>query len=82
MVKKMVYNWKSWWRLPYRHNRFVIKLGISVLLVGFAFWFLYERSFEFSPVSGTNFFEKGQISASPVVSVSSQENTDRFSQQV
>ncbi|KAL6578756.1 hypothetical protein OROMI_008972 [Orobanche minor] len=81
MVKKTVYNWKSWWRLPYRHNCFVIKLGVSVLLVGFAFWFLYQRSFEFSPVSGTPFLEKGQTSASPVVSVSSQENTDRFPQQ-
>ncbi|KAI3453800.1 hypothetical protein Pfo_010463 [Paulownia fortunei] len=78
MVKKIIYNWKSWWRSLHNHNYFVIKFGVSILLLGLAFRFLYNRSFEFSPVSDTPFLENTQISAPPVISVGSQENTDQI----
>ncbi|KAH6801864.1 TRICHOME BIREFRINGENCE-LIKE 23 [Perilla frutescens var. frutescens] len=81
MVKKILYNWKSWWRSIHNHNYFVIKLGVSILLVALAFRLLYNRSFEFSPVSDTPFLENSQISAAPLVSADSQEISDQFSPQ-
>ncbi|PIN16779.1 hypothetical protein CDL12_10565 [Handroanthus impetiginosus] len=77
MVNKMMYNWKSWWRSLNKSNNFIIKLGVSVLLVGLAFRLLYNRS-DFSPVSHTPFLENAQISAPTVISVDSQENTDQI----
>ncbi|KAK6137349.1 hypothetical protein DH2020_028909 [Rehmannia glutinosa] len=82
MVKKMEYNWKSWWRSLQRNNYFVIKLGASVLLVGLAFTLLYNRSSDFSPVSHAPFLENTQILAPPVISVNSQKNTDQIPTQV
>ncbi|XP_011101018.1 protein trichome birefringence-like 23 [Sesamum indicum] len=76
MARKMVYDWKSWWRALQKNNYFVIKLGVSVLLVGLAFRLLYNRSSDISPVPGAPFLENTRISAPTVVSVDSQENID------
>ncbi|XP_011073699.1 protein trichome birefringence-like 23 [Sesamum indicum] len=73
MVKKMFYNWKSWWTAHRNRNYFVFKLAVSVLVVGIAFRLLYGRSLEISPVSDNPFLETTQISIPPVVSVNSQE---------
>ncbi|KAL0329979.1 UNVERIFIED_CONTAM: protein trichome birefringence-like 23 [Sesamum radiatum] len=81
MARKMVYDWKSWWRAVQKNNYFVIKLGVSVLLVGLAFRLLYDRSSDLSPVPDAPFLENTRISAPPVVSVDSQENTDQSTTQ-
>ncbi|CAA0812110.1 Protein trichome birefringence-like 24 [Striga hermonthica] len=78
MVKKMVYNWKSWWRSAQKNNYLVLKLGVSVLLVALAFRLLYsDRSSDISPISKAPFLDTTQISTSPVVSGETQEITDR-----
>lgn len=81
MVKKMEYHWKSWWRSLQKNNYLVIKLGVSVLLVGLAFRLLYNRSSDFPPVPGAPFLENTQISATPVISLDFQQNTDQISAQ-
>ncbi|KAG8375078.1 hypothetical protein BUALT_Bualt10G0062800 [Buddleja alternifolia] len=75
MVKKMmVYNWKSWWRCLHKNNHFVIKFGISLLLVALAFRLLYSssssRSSHFSPLPDSNSLENSLL-----ISDTSQENT-------
>lgn len=58
MVKKMEHQWRSWWRSQqYKSHYFVIKLGVSVLLVGIAFSLIYNRSSDSSTVSGDPFLE-------------------------
>ncbi|KAL2527686.1 Protein trichome birefringence-like 23 [Abeliophyllum distichum] len=74
----MLYNWKYWWRSLHNHNYFIIKLGVSILLVGLAFMLLYTRSTGFSPVTDTPFLGNAQISPPPVVPLISQENIDGF----
>ncbi|KAL0447784.1 UNVERIFIED_CONTAM: protein trichome birefringence-like 23 [Sesamum latifolium] len=81
MVKKMLYNWKSWWTAHRNRNYFLFKLGVSVLVVGIAFRLLYGRSLEISPVSDNPFLETTQISTPPVVSVNSQENAHQIALQ-
>ncbi|XP_057810347.1 protein trichome birefringence-like 23 [Salvia miltiorrhiza] len=78
MVNKVHYNWKSWWRVFNNHNYFVIKFGVSILLVALAFRLLYNRSFEFSPASDTPFLQTSQISVPPSVSVDSEPSTDQI----
>lgn len=70
MVKKLMYHWKSWWRSLHKNNYFIIKLGVSVLLVGLAFKLVYNRSPDFSPVTDAPFLENAQVV--------SQENTDQI----
>lgn len=58
MVKKMEHQWRSWWgSQQYKSHYFVIKLGVSVLLVGLAFSLIYNRSSDSSTVSGDPFLE-------------------------
>ncbi|EYU23382.1 hypothetical protein MIMGU_mgv1a006445mg [Erythranthe guttata] len=78
MVKKMAYNWKSWWRPLHKNNYLVIKLGVSVLLVGLAFTLLFNRSSDFPPISDTPFLQNPHISESPVNSIVSQQNSDQI----
>ncbi|KAL3844498.1 hypothetical protein ACJIZ3_001901 [Penstemon smallii] len=68
MMKKMVYNWKSWWRSLHKNNYFVIKLCISILLVGLAIRLLHNRSSDFPPVSDIPLLQNAQISTPPVLS--------------
>ncbi|CAA2961173.1 trichome birefringence-like 23 [Olea europaea subsp. europaea] len=76
MVKKMLYNCR--WRSLHNHKYFIIKLGVAILLVGLAFWLLYTRSTEFSPISDTPFLDNAQISPPPVSPLISKENTVGF----
>ncbi|GFP86702.1 protein trichome birefringence-like 23 [Phtheirospermum japonicum] len=81
MVKKMVYNWESWWRSLQKNNYFVLKLGVSFLLVGLAFRLLYNRSSDFSPVSQAPFLEDTQISTTTISSVNSRGNIKQITTQ-
>ncbi|KAH6825021.1 hypothetical protein C2S53_000673 [Perilla frutescens var. hirtella] len=71
MVKKLEHQWRSWWRSLHKNNYFVIKLGVSVLLVGLAFMLIYNRSSDSSAVSTAPFLEN-------TVSADSEENTDQI----
>ncbi|XP_051151681.1 protein trichome birefringence-like 23 [Andrographis paniculata] len=73
MVRKMGYDWKILLKNKYYH--YAIKLGVSVLLVGLAFRLLYDRSYDFSPVSDAPFLQDHQISAPPF---NSQQKSDQI----
>lgn len=72
MVKKLDYQWRPLWRSQqYKSHYFVIKLGVSVLLVGLAFSLIYNRSSDSSAVSADPFLEN-------TVSTDSEENIDQI----
>lgn len=72
MVKKLDYQWRPLWRSQqYKSHYFVIKLGVSVLLVGLAFSLIYNRSSDSSSVSADPFLEN-------TVSTDSEENIDQI----
>ncbi|CAK9143193.1 unnamed protein product [Ilex paraguariensis] len=77
MVKNMLFNWKSWWWSLHKHNYLLVKLGVSILLLGFAFRLLFSQSTGFSEVSETPFLEKTENPVAPV-SDGFGENTDQI----
>ncbi|KAM7494327.1 hypothetical protein LguiB_028936 [Lonicera macranthoides] len=79
MVKEMKPNWKVWSLSLHKHNYLILKLGVSILLVGLAFRLLFSRSNDFSIVTESTFLdEKTAIPRIPPVSVGFPENTDHF----
>lgn len=73
-----MYDWKSFLKNKY----FIIKFGVSVLLVGLAFRLLYDRSYDLPPTIDTPFLQDNQISARPSISGDSQENTEYLTEPI
>lgn len=68
MVKKLEQQWRSWWRSSlHKNNYFLIKTGVSLLLVGLAFRLIHRRSSDSSAVSGAPFLQN-------TISADSEEN--------
>uniref|UniRef100_A0A5B7BGU1 Uncharacterized protein n=1 Tax=Davidia involucrata TaxID=16924 RepID=A0A5B7BGU1_DAVIN len=76
---QMRLNWKSWWWPLHKHNHLLVKLAVSILLVGLAFRLLFSRSNGFSNVAETPFLEK-TVNPNPPVSVDFPENRDQIPQ--
>ncbi|CAI9090183.1 OLC1v1024908C1 [Oldenlandia corymbosa var. corymbosa] len=65
MMKKVSFNWKSWWWSPSKHNYLVLKLGVSALLLGLVFRYYLPRSDEFSEVSDFHFQDTVSLANAP-----------------
>ncbi|CAI9094253.1 OLC1v1029956C1 [Oldenlandia corymbosa var. corymbosa] len=65
MMKKVSFNWKSWWWSLSKHNYLVLKLGVSALLLGLVFRFYLPRSDEFSEVSDFPFQDTVSLANAP-----------------
>lgn len=80
MMKRISFNWKSWWWSLHKQNYLVLKLGVSILLIGLVFRLLYPLSGGYSEVSDIPIEQT--LSAStppPVVSISLPLNSDQHS---
>ncbi|KAL2524962.1 Protein trichome birefringence-like 23 [Abeliophyllum distichum] len=75
MIKKMLYNLKSWWRSLRKFNNNVIKLGVSIFFLGFVFRLFSSQSTGFFQVPSVN---NTHISPPHVDSLSSQQITDEI----
>ncbi|KAA8528260.1 hypothetical protein F0562_035489 [Nyssa sinensis] len=71
----MKLNWKAWWCSLHKHNHFLVKLAVSILLAGLAFRLLFSGSSGFSNVAEIPFLEKTVTPKQPV-SVDFPENRD------
>ncbi|KAL8111436.1 protein trichome birefringence-like 23 [Apium graveolens] len=56
-MKEMKLNLKTWWYFLGKSNQFVVKLAVSVLLVGLAFRLISSRSNQFPDITKTPFVE-------------------------
>ncbi|KAK9275089.1 hypothetical protein L1049_022348 [Liquidambar formosana] len=64
MAKEMKLNGKLW--CFHKHNHLLVKVVVSILLVGLAFRLLFFRSIGFSPVLETPLLEKTTVPEPPV----------------
>ncbi|KAL6979500.1 Protein trichome birefringence-like 23 [Sarracenia purpurea var. burkii] len=62
----MKLNWKGWWRCFWKHDHLLVKLGVSIILVGFSFRLLFSQSPGFSNVVETPNLEKSTSQEPPV----------------
>lgn len=60
----MKLNLKTWWYFLGKNNQFVVKLAVSVLLVGLAFRLISSRSNQLPDITKTPFVESSNPQAS------------------
>ncbi|XP_071919654.1 protein trichome birefringence-like 23 isoform X2 [Coffea arabica] len=80
MMKKISFNWTSWWWSLHKQNYLVLKLGVSILLIGLVFRLLYPLSGGVSEVQDIPIQQTVSPSTPPpLVSVSSPLNSNQHS---
>lgn len=82
MLEEMKLKWKLWLS-NYKAKHFMLKLAVSILLIGLAFRFFFFRSTGISPVSETPFVAKPELPEAPTyrglpVSMNSLDNGDQI----
>ncbi|KAF5951722.1 hypothetical protein HYC85_009666 [Camellia sinensis] len=63
----MKLNWKPWWWFFHKHHQLLVKLSVSILLLGLTLRLLFSKSTGFSNVAETPFIEKTMSSEPPVL---------------
>lgn len=82
MLEEMKLKWKLWLS-NYKAKHFMLKLAVSILLIGLAFRFFFFRSTGISPISETPFVAKPELPEAPTyrglpVSMNSLDNGDQI----
>ncbi|XAR55121.1 hypothetical protein NMG60_11030520 [Bertholletia excelsa] len=73
----MKFTRKAWWWSVHKRGQLLVKVAVSILLVGLAFRFVYPKSSGFSKIAETPFIEKTLNTEQPV-SVDFQEDSDQI----